>query len=84
MPSQKEKQDMERLFPKQEYVGNIWGWRNSFISLGIIVFFAGLMYYRHHYVEPLEQSQDLFPNPDRVIEPAAKDDENNTDTLKIK
>ena len=79
MPSQKERQDMERLFPKQEYVGNIWGWRNSFISLGIIVFFSCLMYYRHHYVEPLERPKNLFPSPsEKTVGPAVKDD-----TLKV-
>ena len=64
MPSQKEKQDMEKLFPKtDEYIGNIWGWKLSFVSLGIIIFFGLLIYYRHNYISPLEKPTDLFETP---------------------
>ena len=30
-----------------EYIGNIWGWRNTFIGLGLILFLLGVMIYRH-------------------------------------
>ncbi len=31
----------------EEYIGNIWGWKFSFISLGIIVAMLLLMWYRY-------------------------------------
>lgn len=31
-----------------EYIGNIWGWKYTFIGLAIILFFLGLMVYRHY------------------------------------
>jgi len=31
-----------------EYIGNIWGWRISFIGLALIVVMGGLMVYRHY------------------------------------
>ena len=63
MPTQREEQEREQLFPKESYVGNVWGWRNSFISLGIILFFIGLMYYKHKYGGGLEEDAriELFP-----------------------
>lgn len=30
-----------------EYIGNIWGWRFSLISLALIVLMAGFIVYRH-------------------------------------
>ena len=30
-----------------EYLGNIWGWKFSFVGLGLIVFFLVIMWYRH-------------------------------------
>ena len=33
-----------------EYIGNIWGWKFSFISLGIIVAMLLLMLYRYSVV----------------------------------
>lgn len=30
---------------KDEYMGNIWGWKFSIISLGIILFFSALALY---------------------------------------
>ncbi len=33
-----------------EYIGNIWGWKFSFISLGIILLMIGLMFWRYHYL----------------------------------
>ncbi len=75
MPTQKEKQDMKRLFPQSdEYIGNIWGWKLSFVSLGVIMFFGALIYYKHHYIAPVEKPTDLFETPQ--IRP------NTSDTLK--
>lgn len=31
-----------------EYIGNPWGWRFSFIGLGLILLMLGLMVYRHY------------------------------------
>ena len=40
-----------------EYIGNIWGWKFSFISLGIILFAVALMAYRHWTIDPqIQQS----------------------------
>lgn len=30
-----------------EYPGNIWGWKFSFVGLGLIVVLGGLMIYQH-------------------------------------
>lgn len=64
MPTQREEQEREQLFPKQSYVGNVWGWKISFISLGIILFFMGLMFYKHKYGGGLDEDAriELFPS----------------------
>lgn len=38
-----------------EYVGNMWGWKVSFIGLGVLVFLIALYFYRvtYHPVEPI-------------------------------
>ena len=36
--------------PKPRYTGNIWGWKFSFISLAIILFVAGLLFFRWIYL----------------------------------
>lgn len=50
-----------------EYLGNMWGWRLSFIGLGLIVFLVGIMVYRNKVLgvtydtskmEPTELSKD--------------------------
>ncbi|MFT4666346.1 MAG: putative MFS family arabinose efflux permease [Polaribacter sp.] len=35
-----------------EYIGNIWGWKFSFISLGIILFFLFIAIYRFAALDP--------------------------------
>ena len=35
-----------------EYIGNIWGWKFSFISLGIILFFLFIALYRFAALRP--------------------------------
>ncbi|MCB0633153.1 MAG: hypothetical protein R2824_13080 [Saprospiraceae bacterium] len=30
-----------------EYIGNIWGWKFSFIGLALILLLLGVMLYRH-------------------------------------
>ena len=40
---------------QQEYIGNIWGWKFSWISLGIILFFLILMGLRYAYLQSTGQ-----------------------------
>ena len=42
---------------EKEYPGNIWGWKFSFISLGIIVVLLILAFYRY---SALDQSPPIF------------------------
>ena len=44
MENQKKINEME----EEEYVGNIWGWKFSFIGLGLILLLLSLMVYRHY------------------------------------
>ena len=41
-----------------EYIGNIWGWKFSFISLGIIVAMLLLMLYRYTLINKHPPSSD--------------------------
>ncbi|MEO1623663.1 MAG: hypothetical protein AAFV25_00800, partial [Bacteroidota bacterium] len=40
-----------------EYIGNIWGWKWSFISLGIILFVVSIMVYRHYNLTDEQRQQ---------------------------
>ena len=42
---------------EDEYLGNIWGWKNSFYGLGIILFFLSLYMYRA-YMHPVAVTED--------------------------
>ena len=42
----------------EEYLGNIWGWKFSFISLGIIVAMLLLMLYRYTVISNSPPSSD--------------------------
>jgi predicted MFS family arabinose efflux permease len=55
-----------------EYIGNIWGWKFSFIGLALLILLLGLMIYRHYslgvpigYPEEEAQQEELLqiPNP---------------------
>lgn len=37
---------------EDEYLGNIWGWKVSFIGLGLISFLLALYFYRVIYYQP--------------------------------
>ncbi len=52
---------------KKELPGNIWGWKFSFISLGIILFFVALMAYRY-YSLPDEVRQQEKMEQQRALE----------------
>jgi hypothetical protein len=41
--------------PEEKYIGNIWGWKFSFISLAIILFFFLLMGMRYTYLKQTGQ-----------------------------
>lgn len=48
---------MENERPKRpeeewEYVGNVWGWKVSFISLGVILLFSFLLWIRYITADP--------------------------------
>jgi len=40
------KENEEFEDPDKHYLGNIWGWKFSFIGLGIIFFFLAIAIYR--------------------------------------
>jgi predicted MFS family arabinose efflux permease len=46
-----EQQQPKRDSMDGEYIGNIWGWKLSFISLGIILGMMGLMFVRYLTME---------------------------------
>jgi hypothetical protein len=46
MEENKRKEDLQSE-DDPNYMGNMWGWKLSYISLGIIVFFVGWMAYLH-------------------------------------
>ncbi len=51
----------------EEYAGNIWGWKFSFISLGIIVVMLLLMLYRYSVVNnspPVNDDQRIIYDKD--------------------
>lgn len=48
-----------------DYIGNIWGWKFSFISLALIIIMSSLIYLKQLYIEepsiqeePIELKQD--------------------------
>jgi len=48
MKKSKDEQQQAKRDPMDgEYIGNIWGWKLSFISLGIILGMMGLMLVRY-------------------------------------
>lgn len=68
---------LEKKEPESEYIGNIWGWKFSFISLGIILFFVGLALYRSQVTgggwtkdaPPAEAPvQDTLPNASEQLQ----------------
>lgn len=68
----KEEQE-ERKDPYDgEYIGNIWGWRNSFIGLGVILFMLAVLGIRAVTMDPLpEEGQTVDPTEAaQTLEPA--------------
>ena len=50
-----------------DYIGNIWGWKFSFIGLGMIVFFGAIILYREMTVGEefrQRQQQEQLMQPD--------------------
>ncbi|HMN90424.1 MAG TPA: hypothetical protein PKD70_09615 [Saprospiraceae bacterium] len=65
--------------PVKEPSGNIWGWKFSYISLGIILFFVGLAVVRHWSLgEPFDPARVEPPIPVQQSTPAPPQ----SDTLK--
>ncbi len=54
-----------------EYIGNIWGWRNSFIGLGVILFMLAVLGIRAVTMDPLpEEGQTVDPTEaEQKLEP---------------
>ncbi|NRB47040.1 MAG: hypothetical protein HRU41_05165 [Saprospiraceae bacterium] len=60
----KEQQD-ERKDPFDgEYIGNIWGWRNSFIGLGVILFMFVVLGIRAVTMDPLPEEGESVESTD--------------------
>jgi hypothetical protein len=59
-----------------EYIGNIWGWKLSLIGLIVLVFFLGLIAYRHYALDvPLgfeEIRQDQIMESDSTTDEATE------------
>ena len=53
-----------RIIPEQkdEYLGNIWGWKTSFLGLGLILMMLGLMWWRSCQIKqaPAEENIELL------------------------
>ena len=61
-----------------DYIGNIWGWKFSYLGLGMIVFLLGIMAYRH-YTMGVPFGLDPEDKTEQVEE---KNNEITNDTLK--
>jgi hypothetical protein len=44
---------------KDEYLGNIWGWKISLMGLGLIVFMLALMLFRSCQIASLSESEPI-------------------------
>jgi hypothetical protein len=56
------------------YVGNMWGWKFSYVSLGIILFFIGFIALRHWML-------DIPYDPSKIeMDPIVKEDSTANDT----
>ena len=44
---------------EDEYLGNIWGWKNSFYGLGVILFFLSLYLFRVYTVDPVVSTTEI-------------------------
>lgn len=62
------------------YVGNMWGWKFSYISLIIILFFVGMIVVRHWMLgEPFDPAKIKPPIP--VEEDSTKAESPRADSL---
>jgi len=54
-----------------EYLGNIWGWKNSFYGLGIILFFLSLYLFRVYTnpnTNPTKINTEILGGPSESVE----------------
>lgn len=62
----KEEQE-ERKDPYDgEYIGNIWGWRNSFIGLGVILFMLAVLGIRAVTMDPLPENRESIESKEEL------------------
>lgn len=54
-----------------EYIGNIWGWKISFIGLGVMLVMGLLMAYRHHQINNWDMGT---PELEEQVMPSTKPD----------
>ena len=48
------------------YVGNIWGWKFSIISLVFILILVGIMIYRHAQIDPSQVDENAVEQIDLI------------------
>ena len=60
----KEQQDDRKDPFDGEYIGNIWGWRNSFIGLGVILFMFVVLGIRAVTMDPLPEEGESVESTD--------------------
>lgn len=59
----------DALNKNDEYIGNIWGWKFSWISLGIILFFISLAALRYGYLKYTGEWDNLQDQTEIIEEP---------------
>lgn len=51
-----------------EHIGNMWGWKVSYIGLGVLVFLIALYFYRVNY-SPVEPTLSPTFKTEQTLEP---------------
>jgi len=51
-----------------KYIGNMWGWKFSFISLALLLTLLLLAGYKYTTLSPEEQERMFQPTPETTIE----------------
>jgi len=49
-----------RIIPEQkdEYLGNMWGWKFSFFGLALLLLMLGILAYRAYYLPPMDMEAE--------------------------
>lgn len=81
-----QRKELQKIFgiKDDEYLGNIWGWKFSFISLGIILFATSIVIYAH--VNGIVDARTGKPFPKENVQMVDSVDHStiNNDTISIK